>query len=98
MTAKPWNMLHLLRSLHYGKFSRLDKYLLCGVTGIAYLPFEQENGSGGLLKTHLVPAFCESAFRTIASFASRVRFNMRTLAAVILQFHSADEKWMRIRC
>lgn len=85
MTAKPWNRLH------YGKFFRLDKYLLCGVAGvagIADLAFEQGNGSGGLLKTLPGPAFCESAFRTIASFASRVRVNRRTLDAVILQFHS----------
>lgn len=98
MTAKPWNRLHLLWSLHYGKFLRLDKYLLCGVTGIADLAFEQGNSSGGLLKTLPGPAFYESAFRTIVSFASRVRFNTSTLEAVILQFHSAEVKWMRIRC
>lgn len=35
MTAKLWNRIH------YKKFFRLDKRLLCGVTGTADLAFEQ---------------------------------------------------------
>jgi len=38
--AQPWNGLYLLWSLLYGTFFKFDKYVLCGITGIADLACE----------------------------------------------------------
>lgn len=62
------------------------------VTGTAGLVFEQGNGSGGLFKSLSDSDFYESAFRTIANFAFKVKLNTMALEAVLLQFHSAEVK------